>query len=103
MALEEKIRSLDEQLRGMYNHRQSAEQQARRFEIETRDLEERLRTTERELTNGGVYRDGLRTDKEKVNDSTGLSISLHVLIYIVQPSNAYEPSTQVEKVKVWVC
>ncbi|XP_067938606.1 coiled-coil domain-containing protein 170-like [Watersipora subatra] len=65
LALEEKIRGLDEQLRTMYNQRQAAEQNARRMEIDCRDMEERVRKSEREITNGDVYRDGLRSDKEK--------------------------------------
>jgi len=65
-ALEEKVRSLDDQLRNMYEQKQSAEKEARRCELDVRDISDRLRTAERELNNGDVYRDGLRTDKEKV-------------------------------------
>ncbi|KAF6021904.1 CCDC170 [Bugula neritina] len=64
-ALEEKVRSLDDQLRNMYEQKQSAEKEARRCELDVRDISDRLRTAERELNNGDVYRDGLRTDKEK--------------------------------------
>lgn len=50
----------------MYEQKQSAEKEARRCELDVRDISDRLRTAERELNNGDVYRDGLRTDKEKV-------------------------------------
>ena len=70
LAMEEKIKNLDDQLRMMHNQRQTVDQQTRRYEIEVRDLQERLRQSERELTNGDAYRTGLRTDKEKV---TGVS------------------------------
>lgn len=57
---------MDDQLRVMYEQRQAAEKHAQRCELECRDLEEKLRTADREIANTDVYREGLRGDKEKV-------------------------------------
>lgn len=65
-VLEEKVRSLDDQLKVMYDQKNMAEKRARRCELDVKDLEDRLRNADRELANSGVYRDGLRGDKEKV-------------------------------------
>lgn len=57
---------MDDQLRVMYEQRQTAEKHAQRCELEARDLEGKLRAADREIANADVYRDGLRGDKEKV-------------------------------------
>lgn len=66
---------MDDQLRVMYEQRQAAEKHAKRCELECRDLEEKLRVADREISNADVYRDGFRGDKEKVSSKTTTSLS----------------------------
>ena len=68
-SLEEKVRSMDEQMRVLHDQRNSAEAAVRRAELDVRDMQERLRKADRDITNADVYREGLRSDKENVSAS----------------------------------
>ena len=68
-SLEEKVRGMDEQMRVLHDQRNSAEAAVRRAELDVRDMQERLRKADRDITNADVYREGLRSDKENVSAS----------------------------------
>ena len=68
-SLEEKVRSMDEQMRVLHDQRNSAEAAVRRAELDVRDMQERLRKADRDITSADVYREGLRSDKENVSAS----------------------------------
>lgn len=67
-VLEDKVRSLDDQLRILHDQRGAAEAACRRAELDVRDMQDRLKKADREITNSDVYREGLRGDKEKVSN-----------------------------------
>ena len=60
---------MDEQMRVLHDQRNSAEAAVRRAELDVRDMQERLRKADRDITNADVYREGLRSDKENVSAS----------------------------------
>lgn len=58
---------MDEQLRVLHEQRNAAESHVRRAELDVRDVQERLRKADRDISNADVYREGLRSDKENVS------------------------------------
>ena len=60
---------MDEQMRVLHDQRNSAEAAVLRAELDVRDMQERLRKADRDITNADVYREGLRSDKENVSAS----------------------------------
>lgn len=63
--LENKVHNLTEQVKKQFDLHQDAEQRVRRAELDVRDHAERLRRYESDMATADVFRDGLRTDKEK--------------------------------------
>lgn len=63
-ALEDRVRTLTEQLETQYELHKTAAQRARKSETDAHEYKERLRSAEGELAAGDVLRDGFRSDKE---------------------------------------
>ena len=66
-ALEDRVRTLTEQLEAQYELHKNAAHRARVAETNAHEYKERLRSTEGELAAGDVLRDGFRSDKEQVS------------------------------------
>ncbi|KAK3093737.1 hypothetical protein FSP39_019476 [Pinctada imbricata] len=64
-SMEERVKTLTEQLETQYELHKTASHRARKAESELAELEERLRSAEGELAAGDVLRDGFKLDKEK--------------------------------------
>lgn len=64
-SLEERIKTLTEQLETQYELHKTAAHRARKAENDLMSYEERLRSAEGELAAGDVLRDEFKTDKEK--------------------------------------
>uniref|UniRef100_A0A1I8G8S9 Coiled-coil domain-containing protein 170 n=1 Tax=Macrostomum lignano TaxID=282301 RepID=A0A1I8G8S9_9PLAT len=64
-AHEERSRKAAKQLEAQVSNSREREAQARRAEVELRDMHERLRAMESELAAGDVVRDGLAADRQK--------------------------------------
>lgn len=65
-SLEERIKTLTEQLETQYELHKTAAHRARKAENDLMSYDERLRSAEGELAAGDVLRDEFKTDKEKV-------------------------------------
>jgi DNA-directed RNA polymerase subunit K/omega len=65
-SLEERIKTLTEQLETQYELHKTAAHRARKAESDLLSYDERLRSAEGELAAGDVLRDEFKTDKEKV-------------------------------------
>lgn len=65
-SLEERIKTLTEQLETQYELHKTAAHRARKAESDLLNYDERLRSAEGELAAGDVLRDEFKTDKEKV-------------------------------------
>ena len=65
-ALEDRVRTLTEQLETQYELHKNAAQRARKSETDAHEYKERLNALEGELVAGDVLRDGFRSDKELV-------------------------------------
>ncbi|KAK3799203.1 hypothetical protein RRG08_054331 [Elysia crispata] len=63
--LENRVRQMTDQLEQELGLHQDLKQRAKRFEVETADMAERLRAAEGELAAGECLRDGFKFDKEK--------------------------------------
>ncbi|KAL3873318.1 hypothetical protein ACJMK2_036450 [Sinanodonta woodiana] len=64
-SLEDRVRSVTEQLENQYELHKMAAERARKAENDAKAMDDRLRSAEGELAAGDVLRDGMRTDKEK--------------------------------------
>ncbi|XP_069117841.1 coiled-coil domain-containing protein 170-like [Argopecten irradians] len=64
-SLQERVKTLTQQLESQYELHKSAAARARKAETDLAEYDSRLRSAEGELTAGDVLRDGLRGDKEK--------------------------------------
>ncbi|XP_033736128.1 coiled-coil domain-containing protein 170-like [Pecten maximus] len=64
-SLQERVKTLTEQLESQYELHKSAAGRARKAEADLSEYDSRLRSAEGELTAGDVLRDGLRGDREK--------------------------------------
>ena len=60
------MRQMTEQLDQELGLHQDLKQRAKRFEVESADMAQRLRAAEGELAAGECLRDGFKFDKEKV-------------------------------------
>ena len=65
-AVEDRVRTLTEQLETQYELHKNAAQRARKSETDAHEYKERLNALEGELVAGDVLRDGFRSDKELV-------------------------------------
>ncbi|XP_060072809.1 coiled-coil domain-containing protein 170-like [Ylistrum balloti] len=64
-SLQERVKTLTEQLESQYELHKSAAARARKAEVDLAEYDSRLRSAEGELTAGDVLRDNMRGDKEK--------------------------------------
>ncbi|OWF37113.1 coiled-coil domain-containing protein 170-like [Mizuhopecten yessoensis] len=64
-SLQERVKTLTEQLESQYELHKSAASRARKAETDLSEYDSRLRSAEGELTAGDVLRDSLRGDREK--------------------------------------
>ena len=80
-SLEERIKTLTEQLETQYELHKTAAHRARKAENNMMSYEERLRSAEGELAAGDVLRDEFKTDKEKVRIK-GYSSCIFIYMYL---------------------
>ena len=65
--MDDRIRTLSEQLENQYELHKTAAHRARNAETDVTELESRLHTAEGELAAGDVLRDGFKSEKSKVS------------------------------------